>query len=178
MSDNQPLDAEKLIPVHRARSEWEGNVVIEHLRHHGIEATLQARISGALAGTDAGFADPDTTATVCVLEHDRARADEAVRTLLAAVADERALEDAAAQKLHLDKTTIHRLREELREERRTFNFLGWLFVIFLGASAALWAIWPAWLKTAPPDPTIRVVMVIMLALGAVFAGNWASKHVR
>ncbi len=178
MSDNQPLNAEKLVGIHRARSEWEGNVVIEHLRHNGVEATLQARISGALAGTDAGFADPDTTAVVCVMEHDRSRAGEMVRAFLEAVTDERALEDAAAKKLHLDKETIHRLRGELREERRTFNFLGWLFVIFLGASALLWAIWPAWLKTAPPDPAVRGVMVILLALGAVFAGSWASRQMR
>ena len=178
MSDDPRLNAEKLVEIHRARSEWEGNVVIEHLRHHGIEATLESRISGAMAGADAGFADPDNTTRVCVMEHNRARAAEVVRAFLEAVADERALEDAAAKKLHLDKETIHRLRGELREERRTFNYLGWLFVIFLGASALLWAIWPAWLKTAPPDPAIRGVMVIMLALGAVFAGNWAGKQMR
>jgi hypothetical protein len=47
--------------------------------------------------------------------------------------------------------------------------------VFLGAAAVLWAIWPEWLKFGPPPVGLRWLVVILLALAAVFAGHWASR---
>lgn len=178
MSDEKRLASEKLVEVHRARDEWQGNLIVGYLRGNGVVATIQAQIQRAKAAVAAGFADPDNSCGVFVLEHESWRARNLVQEFLAAVTDEKTLEEEAGRKLRVDKETITRLRSELREERRTFNLLGWLFVAFLSASALLWAIWPEWLKTAPPESSIRWVMVIMLALAAVFAGNWANKQMR
>ena len=111
-----------------------------------------------------------------VLEHDAVRAKELIAEFLATVTDESVLADAAAQKLKVDQATIHRLRGALVEERQTFEFLGWVGVAFLGAAALLWMIWPAWLKMDVPPALFRWAMVLLLTLGAVFAGNWASKR--
>ena len=115
---------------------------------------------------------------IFVLQHEVARARQLIEEFMATATDEKVLEETAAQKLRLNKETISQLRTALREERRTFDFLGWLLVIFLGAAALLWAIWPAWLKIEAPAPEFRWVIVIMLALAAVFAGNWANKRMR
>ena len=178
MSDEKRLDSEKLVEVHRARNEWQGNLIVSYLRDNGVEATLQSPPAVAPLGAVEELTGTQRPFGIFVLDHEAEKARKLVQEFLAAATDERTLEDAAAQKLKVDKETIARLRGELREERRTFNFLGWLFVAFLAASALLWAIWPEWLKTAPPESSIRWVMVIMLALAAVFAGNWANKQMR
>jgi len=92
------------------------------------------------------------------------------------VTDEQVLEDAAAEKLKIDKDTVKQLRGGLKEERQTFAFLGWIGAAFLGAAALLWAIWPSWLKIGPPSAEFRWVVVILLLLAAVFAGSWTSRH--
>jgi hypothetical protein len=178
MSDQKRLDSEKLVEAYRARTEWEGEMLLGFLRENGIEAELQR--APAVPPLDAmeELSGAQRVHGIFVIEHNAAKAKDLVQQFLSAVTDDKLLEEAAARKLHLNKEAIGRLRRELSEERRTFNALGWLFVIFLGASALLWAIWPAWLKTAPPDPSIRWVMVIMLALAAVFAGNWANQKMR
>lgn len=178
MSKPDRLNSEKLVDIHRARDEWEGNIIVGFLKDSGVEATLQAEISGPEAAAHAGYAYPDTSHGIFVLEHDADRARQLIRDFQTAVTDEKLLDEAAAHKLKLNKETISQLRTALREERRTFDFLGWLLVAFLGAAALLWAIWPAWLKIEAPAPEFRWVMVIMLALAAVFAGNWANKRMQ
>ena len=110
-----------------------------------------------------------------VLEHEADKARNLLKEFLNTVTDEQILEDAAGQKLKLDKETIGRLRTATREEHQTFVFLGWTGAVFLGAAALLWAIWPEWLKIGPPPAALRWVVVILLAVAAVFAGNWASR---
>jgi hypothetical protein len=178
MSDQEQLGAENLVQVHKARDEWEGSIIIGFLKDNGVEATLQAQVSRAEAAVHAGFGDPDIGRGIFVLEHEAERARQLIRDFQAAVTDEKLLDEAAAHKLKLNKETISQLRTALREERRTFDFLGWLLVVFLGAAALLWAIWPAWLKIEAPAPEFRWVIVIMLVLAAVFAGNWANKRMR
>ena len=79
--------------------------------------------------------------------------------------------------MKVDKEAIHRLRTAVVEERRTFEFLGWIGVVFFGAATALWIIWPTWLKMDTPPALFRWLMVLLLTVGAVFAGNWANKRV-
>ena len=178
MSDQERLRSEKLVEIHRARDEWEGNIIAGFLKDNGVEATLQAEVSRTEAAAHAGYADPDTSRGIFVLEHEAERARKLLEEFMTTATDEKILEETAAQKLRVDKQTISQLRTALREERRTFDFLGLLMVAFLAASALLWATWPSWLKTSPPAPEFRWVMVIMLALAAVFAGNWANKRMR
>jgi hypothetical protein len=178
MNEQERLKSEKLVDIHRARDEWEGNIIVGFLKDNAVEATLQAEGSGAVTAAHAGYAHPDTTCGIFVLEHEAECARQLIRDFQAAVTDEKLLDEAAAHKLKLDKQTISQLRAALREERRTFDFLGWLMVVFLGAAALLWAIWPAWLKIEAPAPEFRWVIVVMLALAAVFAGNWANKRMR
>ncbi len=175
MSDQDRLNAENLVEIHKAHDEWVGNLLIGYLRDNGVEATLQ----------EPGSTVPDVVETmsgvdkiygIFVLDHDSKRGAELVREFLSAATDESVLEATAAEKLRVDKDTIARLRGAVREERRTFELLGWLGVAFLGSAALLWAIWPAWLKIEAPAPEFRWVMVILLLLGALFAGTWSSKR--
>jgi hypothetical protein len=170
--------SENLVQVHHAHDEWEGNIIVGYLRSNGVEATLQS--PPAVAPLDAAeeFSGTAKVNGVFVLEHEAARARELLKEFVNTVTDEQVLEEAAEQKLKLDKQTIRQLRTALREERQTFEFLGWTGVIFLGAAALLWAIWPSWLKIGPPPAGFRWLVVILLAVGAVFAGNYASQPKR
>jgi len=171
---NQPNA--NLVEVHKARDTWEGTLLTSYLRDNGVQAAFQGDpnvsfdMNELLRNSDEAFG-------VYVLEPEVARAKELIAEFLTAVTDESLLAETAAQKLKVDQAAIHRLRGALLEERRTFEFLGWLGVVFLGAAALLWAIWPAWLKMDLPPAGFRWLMVLLLTVGAVFAGNWASKHV-
>ncbi|MGA2220738.1 MAG: hypothetical protein ABSH21_02995 [Verrucomicrobiia bacterium] len=176
MSEEERLRSENLVEIHRARDEWEGNLLIGYLRDNGIEATLEGKMKGPESAVHAGFADPDRSCGIFVLEDEAKRAAELVTEFLSAATDDNILQQTAAQKLQVDRETIARLRDAVREERRTFELLGWIGVVFLGAAALLWAIWPAWLKVASPPPEFRWVVVILLVLAAVFAGGRASKR--
>jgi hypothetical protein len=170
--------SEQLVQVHHARDEWEGNIVVGYLRDNGIEAALQTPPSMAPLDVAENLSGSDKVNGVFVLEHEAEHARGLLKEFLNTVTDDQVLEETAAHKLKLDKETIGQLRGALREERQTFEFLGWVGVAFLGAAALLWAIWPEWLKIAPPSPGARWVVVILLALAAVFAGNWASRRVK
>jgi hypothetical protein len=170
--------SEQLVQVHHARDEWEGNIVVGYLRDNGIEATLQTPPSMAPLDVAESLSGSDKVNGVFVLEHEAEHARGLLKEFLNTVTDDQVLEETAAQKLKLNKETIGQLRGALREERQTFEFLGWTGVVFLGAAALLWAIWPDWLKIAPPSPGARWVVVILLALAAVFAGSWASRRVK
>jgi hypothetical protein len=178
MSEQERRQSEKLVSIYKARDEWEGNILIGYLDDNGIEATLQAKVQGAEAGAHAGFGDSDPSCGVFVLEDDSRRATALVAEFEAAVTDDQLLEDAAAEKLKLDKDTIARLRGALRDEKITFEFLGWIGVAFLAAAAGLWAIWPDWLKVSPPAPVLRWSMVILFAVAAMFIGRWSDRRMR
>lgn len=173
---SQQETSENLVQVHKARDEWEGNIILGYLRSNDVEATL--RRPPAMPPLDAveNYSGSDKVNGIFVLEHEAEKARGLLHEFLTTVTNDQILEEAASHKLKLDKETIAQLRVALREERRTFEFLGWVAVVFLGAAALLWAIWPAWLKIAAPAAEFRWVMVILLALSAVFAGSWAAKH--
>lgn len=178
MSEHDRLDAENLVQVHKARDEWEGNIITGYLRNNGVEAVFQGTPGMPPLDTVEELSGSDKVSGILVLQHDAERARQLIAEFMTTATDEKLLDEAAAHKLKLDKETISRLRTALREERRTFDFLGWLLVVFLGSASLLWAIWPAWLKIEAPVPEFRWVIVIMLALAAVFAGNWANKRMQ
>ena len=147
--------------------------MIGYLHDNGIEAAFQGLpamplVAGELLGTS------DHVVGIYVLEHDAVRTRELVNEFLSSGN----VETTSPKKPHLDKQRIAELRGVLAEERQTFEFLGWVAVVFLAALAPLWAVWPIWLKTEPPAPFYRWTGVALLALAAVFAGNYASRHMR
>ncbi len=166
------MNDERLVPVHQARDAWEANLVAGYLRDNGVDATLDAKISRAESSLHAGYVELDTRCGVFVLEHDRARGRQLVAEFLSAATDEAVLADEAAQKLRVDAAAIHRLRGELQEERRTFEFLEWLGIVVMGAAAVLWIIWPPWLKAIAPVPGLRWILLILLVS---VAGSWARS---
>lgn len=171
-------DVEELVEIHRARDEWEGTVLLGLLRDHGIDAFLRRPTPvPPLDAVDQLTGNP-RVGGLFVLEHDAERARQLVREFLDTATDEALLAEEAARRLQVDKETIHRLRGELREEKHTFEFLGWVVVVFLASAAVLWAIWPAWMKTSPPAAPVRWLMVLLMALCAMFVGNWMARKIR
>jgi hypothetical protein len=170
--------SENLVQVHHARDEWEGNIVVGYLQENGVEAIL--RTPPAVPPLDAveNLSGSGKVNGVFVLEHEAAHAQALLQEFLGMVTDPQILEETAAQKLKLNKETIGQLRGALREERRTFEFLGWVGVVFLGAAALLWATWPSWLKLVPPPPELRWAVLILLILAAVVAGSWANRRIK
>jgi hypothetical protein len=173
---SQPEQSAKLVPVHHARTEWEGNIVTGYLRENGVEATLRTPPSVPPLDVMENLSGTNKMNSVFVLEMDVDKARNLLKEFQSTVADQQVLEETAAQKLKLDKETITQLRSAVREERKTFELLGWIGVAFLGAAAVLWAIWPAWLKLAPPQ--LQWIVMILFAFAALSAGSWASRRLR
>jgi hypothetical protein len=170
--------SEKLVQVHHARNEWEGNIVVGYLRESGIEATLRAPPAMPPLDFVENLTGSDKINGVLVLEHEAEHAQTLLKEFQSTVTDPQLLEDEAAHKLKLDKETIAQLRDALKEEKKTFEFLGWIGFVFLGAAAFLWTIWPEWLKFAPPPPVFRWGVGLLLVVAAVFAGSWASRRLK
>ena len=173
---SQPEQSAKLVQVHHARNEWEGNIVTGYLRENGIEATLRTPPSVPPLDMAENLSGTNKINSVFVLETEADKARSLLKEFQSTVADQQVLEETAAQKLKLDKETITQLRSAVREERKTFELLGWIGVAFLGAAAVLWAIWPAWLKLAPPQ--LQWIVMILFAFAALFAGSWASRRLK
>ena len=169
---------QKLIQVHQARDEWEGTIIVGYLRDNDVEATLRRPPSMPPLDSVESLTGTQKVLGILVLENKAERARELILEFLSAVTDEQVLTETAAQRLKLDRDTIHKLRGELTEERKTFEALGWIVVVFLAAAALLWAIWPAWLKVARPPTGLRWVMVLLLTLSAAFAGGWTSRRMK
>jgi hypothetical protein len=167
--------SENLVEVHHAHDEWEGNIIVGYLRDNGVEATLQEPPSMPPFDAAESLSGTERMNGIFVLEHEADKARQLLKEFLSTVTDEQVLEEAASQKLKVDKETIGRLRQASREERQTFAFLGWTGVVFLGAAALFWATWPGWLGIGPPPPVFRWVVVILLAVAAVLTGAWASR---
>src|ERR1017187_180458 len=174
----KPEHSQDLVLIHHARDEWSGNILVGYLRDNGVEATLQSPPSIPPLDAMENLSGSDKVKGIFVLGYEADQARELVKEFLNTVTDEQVLEDAAAEKLKLDKETVKQLRGALKEERQTFEFLGWIGVAFLGAAALLWAIWPAWLKIGPPSAGFRWLGVILLLLAAVFAGSWTSRRLK
>ena len=83
MSEPAPLNSEKLVEVHKAREEWEGNLLIDYLRKNGVSAAFQGEsainldLAHFLKNTDEAFG-------VYVLEEDASKARELVKEFFAA----------------------------------------------------------------------------------------------
>jgi hypothetical protein len=170
MGETNQVNAEKLIEVHKARDPWQGHLLIGYLQDNGVEAAFQG-LSAIPLVADELLETNDNVAGIYVLEHDAERARELISEFLSA----ENIEDASDGRLHPNKQRIAELRGALQEERRTFAFLGWTTVAFLGALAVLWAIWPVWLKTEPPAPFYRWTGVMLLALASLFALNQTRR---
>ncbi len=170
--------SQDLVLIHHARDEWDGNILVSYLRDNGVEATLQSPPSLPPLDAMETLSGSDKVNGIFVLGYEADKARALVKEFVNTVTDEQVLEDAAAEKLKLDKETITQLRGALKEERQTFEFLGVIGVAFLGAAALLWAIWPAWLKIGPPTPILRGFGVVVLLLATVFAGSWTSRRLK
>ena len=175
---NGQEQSENLVQVHHARDEWEGNIVVGYLRENGVEATLRTPPTMPPLDAVENLSGSTKVNGVFVLEHEAERARTLLKAFQSTVTDERFLEEEAAHKLKLDKETIAQLRGALKEEKKTFEFLGWIGLVFLGAAAVLWTIWPGWLKIAPLPAEFRWIVGILLVLSAVFAGGWARRHLK
>jgi hypothetical protein len=175
MSEQELRNAGKLVEVFKARNDAEGNLVVGFLRDNGVEATFFGAAAVPLDSAEI-LESSDKLAGVYVLPENAERARQLVAEFGAGVSDEQELEDAAAQKPHPDKERIAELRGAIRDERRTFEFLGWVGVVFLAALAVLWAIWPEWLKVEAPAAFYRWTGVVLLAVAAMFAGSWTSRR--
>ena len=178
MNEPASSDREKLVAVHKARDEWEADLIVGYLRENGIEAMLTDPPTRAAAALHAGFCDPDTTSPVFVLEDQVEPARKLVEEFLAARPDGQPAVADAAPPAHLDQARIAELRVAVKEERRTFEFLGWVGVAFLAAGALLWIIWPSWLKMAAPATPLRWLLAILLVLAAVYVSGWSSRRRR
>ena len=161
--------------IHRARSDWEGNLLVGYLRDNGVEAVLQDPPSVPPLDAAEALTGTGRICGVFVLEHGAERAASLVKEFLSAASDEHLLEEEAARKLRVDRETIARLRAALREEGQTFELLGWISLVFLGSAALLWTVWPAWLKIMPPIPGLRWLLLLLLAVAGGFAGRWAGQ---
>ncbi len=174
MSEPTGGTGEKLVEVHKALDDWEGKLLVTYLHENGIEAAFRGDpnisfdIKELIRTSDEAFG-------IYVVESQAARAKELLTEFISAATDPAMLDETASHKLKVDKETIHRLRGELTEERRTFQFLAWIAVVFLAAGAVLWLIWPPWLREQSPSIILRWTMVILLAGGAAFAGRSAQR---
>src|SRR5207245_2723188 len=124
------LGAERLVQVHRARSEVEGDLILGYLHDNGIEGTLMRPPMDPLLHDLERLFRNRIMLGIFVLEHEDARARRLVREFTSVRADEKVLEALAAQKPRLTKEHIAQLRAALCEERQTFRFLGWLALAF------------------------------------------------
>jgi hypothetical protein len=165
-----PVRNESLVEIYRARDPWQGHLLIGFLQDNGVQAAFQGLSSVPLAAGEL-LETSDRLVGIFVLQHDVAQARELVQEFLAS----EGVDTASPDMPPLDKQRIAELRNALQEERKTFAFLGWAAVVFLGAMAVLWAIWPVWLKTEPPAPLYRWMGVVLLAMAAAFALNQTRR---
>ncbi len=167
MSDDQQLNNERLVQVFKARDEMQGELVASVLRENGVEVMVrQSPSMPPLDVVERSFMLNEKTGGVFVLEHEAERARALVQDFLATAVDEKSLDDLAAQKPHPDKETIGQLRVAVREERRTFRFLGWT------AAAVLLA---AVLRISGIQQDYRWFITVFLIAAAIVVGNWLRK---
>src|ERR1039458_4065396 len=106
---NTPESSKDLVLVHHARDEWAGNIIVGYLRDNGVEATLRSPPSMAPLDAAESLSGSDKVNGIFVLAHEADHARELVTEFLNTVTDEQVLEEAAAQKLKLDKETVTQL---------------------------------------------------------------------
>ena len=131
------LAATKLIQVHKAHNELEGNLMVSFLHDHGVDAMLRPPPAVPPLDFCESFNQNETIDGIFVREPDADRARQLIQEFLTTVADVPSLEALAAQRPPLTKEKIGQLRGALREERRTFRFLGGTVAAFV-AAALVW----------------------------------------
>lgn len=166
MSQQDRLESEKLVEIHQARDQWDGNLIIGYLRDNSIEAMFQGDPNIPLEAAEF-FKKSKGEYGIFVLEEQADKARALVKEFIATRADDAELEREAMQRTPLDKQHIGELRQAVQEERKTFDFLRLAVIGFLGAMALLWAILPSPL----PEPFHRLTMVALLVIIALFLGR-------
>ncbi|HUI07696.1 MAG TPA: hypothetical protein VL486_11905 [Verrucomicrobiae bacterium] len=83
MSEPNPLDSEDLVPIHKAGSEWEGNLIVNYLRENGIEASLESPPSVSPLDVAEELSGSNRVGGILVFQHDADRARALVREFLA-----------------------------------------------------------------------------------------------
>jgi len=166
MSEQDRLESEKLVEIHQARDQWDGNIIIGYLHENGIEAMFQGDPNVPLEAAEF-FKKSDGEYGVFVLEEQADKARALVKEFLATRTDDADLEREAMHREPPTKEHIGEIRQAVREERKTFDFLRLAVVAFLVAMAVLWAIWPVLL----PEPLSRLTVVAILVAAALFLGR-------
>ena len=82
MSESNPLDAEDLVPVHKANSEWEGNLIVNYLRENGIEAVLEATPSVSPLDVAEELSGSSRVGGILVFRRDADRARSLIKEFL------------------------------------------------------------------------------------------------
>ena len=83
MNESNPLDSEELVPIHKAGSAWEGNMIVDYLRENGIEATLESPPSVAPLDVAEELSGSSRVDGILVFQHDADRARALVKEFLA-----------------------------------------------------------------------------------------------
>jgi hypothetical protein len=130
------LAAAKLVQVHKARNEMEGNLMVSFLHDHGVDSMLRSP-PAVLPLSCELFNQNETIDGISVREADADRARQLIQEFLTTAVDVPSLEALAAQRPPLTKEKIGQLRGALWEERRTFRFLGGTVAAFV-AAALVW----------------------------------------
>jgi len=167
MNPSDKLAAAKLVQVHKASSETEGNLLVGYLQDNGIEVVMRLPPSIPPYDFVERMCRNNKIYGISVREPDADRARQLIQEFLTTASDAPSLEALATRHPPLTKEKIGKLRGALREERRTFRFLGWLAVAFLAA---------AWILSGNPLPRSGWPTLVMLVLLAVLVGNLARKR--
>ena len=133
MNPSDKLADAKLVQVHKARNEWEGEFLVGYLQDNGVEAVMRRPPSIPPYDFAEWMYRKNKIDGIFVRESDADRARQLIQEFLMTAADAPSLEALAAQRPPLTKEKIGQLRGALREERRTFRFLGGTLAAFAAA---------------------------------------------
>jgi hypothetical protein len=136
MKPSDELAAAKLVQVHKARDEMEGNFLVGYLQDNGIEAVVRSAPSVPPYDIAESMYRKNKINGIFVREPDADRARQLIQEFLTAAPDAPSLEVLAAQHPPLTKEKIGQLRGALQDERRTFRFLGGTAAAFVTAALA------------------------------------------
>jgi len=167
MNTSDELATAKLVQVHKARNEWQGNLLVGYLQDNGVEAVIRCAPSIPPYDIAESMYSKNKIDGIFVREPDAGRARKLIKEFLATATDAPSLDALAAQRPPLTKEKIGQLRGALREERRTFRFLGWLTVAFLVA---------VWLLLGRPVLHSGWPMLTILVTLAMCVGYLLRKH--
>ena len=167
MNPSDELATAKLVRVHKARNECEGNLLVCYLQDNGIEAAIRCPPSVPPYDIAEQMYRNNKINDIFVRESDADCARKLIQEFLATAADTPSLEALAVQRPSLTKEKIGQLRSALREERRTFRFLGWLAVAFMVA---------VWLWLGSPLLRSGGLMLAFLVLLAMCVGYFLRKR--